>query len=127
MLSSYFPYVKRKPSIRVTVESMPRGIPRSYRETDPTLASNSDLKVPSTKAVRAYIAANGGGGLFNVEPPTSGDVDGVNDEFVFSSAPIAVFFQGSLQDVGVDYTLVGSTVTFAVAPVDGLVKGLVSA
>lgn len=39
---------------------MPRGIPRSYLETDTTLASNSDLKVPSTKATRAYVVANSG-------------------------------------------------------------------
>lgn len=60
-----------------------------------------------------------------METPT-GDVDGVNDEFVFTSPPIFVTYQGAIQTLTVDYTLVGSTVTFTVPPVSGLVQGLVS-
>jgi hypothetical protein len=55
-----------------------------------------------------------------------GDVDGVNAEFVFTSPPKFVTYQGIIQDLTDDYTLVGSTVTFVVSPVSGTVKGLVS-
>lgn len=34
----------------------------SQLETDGTLASNSDIRVPTSKAVRTYVAANAGGG-----------------------------------------------------------------
>jgi hypothetical protein len=67
----------------------------------------------------------GGGGLVSLETPT-GAVNGVNDEFVFTSPPKFVTYQGVIQDLTTDYTLVGSTVTFVVPPVSGTVKGLVS-
>jgi hypothetical protein len=60
------------------------------------------------------------------EVPT-GDVDGINDEFTFTAPPIFVTYQGIIQDITTDYTLVGSTVTFVVPPVSGSVRGLVSA
>ena len=60
------------------------------------------------------------------ETPT-GTVDGVNDEFIFTKPPIFVTYQGVIQDLTEDYTVVGSTVTFLVPPVSGTVKGLVSA
>lgn len=103
---------------------MPRGIPRSYRETDPALASDSDLKVPSTKAVRAYIATEGGGGgSVTLETPT-GDVDGVNDEFVFSAPPIAVYRNGVMESrLG---TVSTNTFTFDIPPDTGDdIEGLV--
>ncbi len=70
----------------------------------------------------------GGGGIASLtfETPT-GAVNGVNDDFVFTDAPIFVTYQGVIQDLTDDYTLVGSTVTFVVPPVTGTVKGLVSA
>lgn len=59
-----------------------------------------------------------------METPT-GDVDGVNDEFVFTSPPIFVTYQGVIQSLTTDYTLVGSTVTFIVPPVSGSIQGLI--
>jgi hypothetical protein len=37
-------------------------MPLSYLDTDDTLAADSDSKVPSQQAVKAYVAANAGGG-----------------------------------------------------------------
>lgn len=59
-----------------------------------------------------------------METPT-GAVDGMNDEFVFTSPPIFVTYQGVIQNGG-DYTVVGSTVTFTTPPVSGTVQGLVA-
>lgn len=71
-------------------------------------------------------SAGGGGGITSIEMETpTGAVNGVNDEFVFTSPPIQIFLQGILQN-GADYTLVGATVTFTVPPVSGTVKGLIS-
>lgn len=58
----------------------------------------------------------------------SGTVNGTNDDFVFTSAPKAVFLNGILQDAGAgeDYTLSGATVTFNTPPESGdKVRGLV--
>lgn len=73
---------------------------------------------------------NSAGGIdlsvpLSMETPT-GAVDGINDDFVFTSPPILVTYQGIIQDLTTDYTLVGSTVTFTVPPVSGTVKGLVT-
>lgn len=48
-----------------------------------------------------------------LETPT-GDVDGVNDEFVCSGSPIAVFLRGLVRKAGVgaDYTVSVNTITF---------------
>lgn len=102
---------------------MPRGIPRSYLETDTTLASNSDLKVPSTKATRAYVAANGGGGSLTLETP-DGVRNGVNRDFEFSGPPIAVYRNGVMERrLG---TILGNVFTFNLPPdlgddIEGLV------
>lgn len=40
---------------------MPRGIPRSYLDPDTSLTANSDLKVATQKAVKAYVDAGGSG------------------------------------------------------------------
>lgn len=70
----------------------------------------------------------GGGGSQTVELETpSGAVNGANRDFVFTSAPIIVFYQGIAQTEGIDYTLTDSTATFAVAPVSGSVRGLITA
>lgn len=66
----------------------------------------------------------GGGGTVVMETP-SGDIDGINVAFVFTSPPLQVFYQGQLQNGG-DYALVGSTVTFTIPPVSGSVLGLVA-
>ena len=84
---------------------------------------NKWLKFNFRTTAAQIAAAGGGGGITNSAPV--GDINGVNQVFVFTSPPKAVFFQGRLQDEGVDYTLTGSTVTFAIPPVDGAVKGFV--
>lgn len=72
------------------------------------------------------VSISDGGGV--TQETADGAVNGVNKVFVFSAPPFAVFYQGILQsNSGADYTLVGSTATFVVAPVSGLVQGLVSA
>lgn len=68
----------------------------------------------------------GGGESVALETPT-GAVNGVNDDFVFTTTPTAVFYQGVLQTPTVDYTLSGVTATFVVPPVTGIIQGLVSA
>lgn len=57
-----------------------------------------------------------------LEIPT-GDVDGLNDEFVFVGTPKLVFRNGVLQSPDA-YTVVGTTVTFDTAPADGEITGL---
>lgn len=104
-----------------TVRDPLTGRRREIREADYTI--NGDVNVVGN------LTQNGaavGGGSVTLETPT-GDIDGVNDEFVFTTPPIFVTYQGVIQTLTVDYTLVGSTVTFAVPPVSGLVQGLVSA
>lgn len=71
--------------------------------------------------------STGGSNSLSLETPT-GVVGEGNKVFVFSAPPVMVFYQSVLQNnSGVDYSLVGSTVTFVVAPTSGLVLGLVSA
>lgn len=67
----------------------------------------------------------GGGTVIDFETP-NGAINGVNDDFVFSAPPVLVTYQSVIQTLGVDYTLAGSTATFTVPPVEGLVQGLVS-
>jgi hypothetical protein len=45
-------------------------LPLSYLDTDVSLTANSDVKVASQKAVKAYVAANAGGGGGSAESPT---------------------------------------------------------
>lgn len=70
--------------------------------------------------------AGGGGETVTLETPT-GAINGVNTVFVFTSPPIFVTYQNVIQTLTVDYTVVGSTVTFTVPPNSGLIQGLVSA
>lgn len=60
-----------------------------------------------------------------LETPT-GDVNGVNAEFVFTSPPIFVTHQGVIQRSGTDYAIISTTVTFTIPPVSGVVQGFVS-
>jgi hypothetical protein len=75
----------------------------------------------------AFFGGSGGGldVAYTMETPT-GDIDGVNDEFVFTSAPVFITYQGVVQNGG-DYTLNGVTATFFVPPVSGTVLGMVTA
>jgi hypothetical protein len=56
--------VTRNPRLLLTLGASVAGtaMPLSYLDTDGTLASNSDTRVASVKALRIYVAANGGGG-----------------------------------------------------------------
>jgi hypothetical protein len=89
---------------------MPRPVRNAEYDDNKTWLSNS----------RNQAVASG-----SLQTPT-GAVNGVNDEFVFTSPPKFVTYQGVIQDLTTDYIVVGSTVTFVVPPVSGTVKGLVS-
>lgn len=81
-----------------------------------------------TLAIPIWTIVGGGGGtvptfVFNEIP--SGDIDGVNTIFNLANAPspqtsLQLYYQGQLQIQGVDYTLSGTTITFANAPQAGL-------
>ena len=71
--------------------------------------------MPGQVGVAGSSGSSGGITSLTFETPT-GDVDGVNDDFVFTAAPIFVTYQGIIQDLTADYTVVGSTVTFVVPP-----------
>src|ERR1700745_1365811 len=78
-------------------------------DTDGTLAANSDQAIPSQKAVKTYVDAQGGGGGISRHTPP-GAVDGMNTTFVFSPVPASAagFFLiwNSLIVDPADYTLV---------------------
>jgi hypothetical protein len=69
-----------------------------------------------------WQAGGAGGGSFSDEIPT-GDVDGINDEFVFVGTPFAVFRNGVKYD-STDYSVAGTTVTLDEAPPSGVITGL---
>lgn len=75
--------------------------------------------------LHAFGSSNGNVGALSMATPT-GAVNGINVTFVFTAPPIQVFYQGILQALTTDYTLAGSTVTFNVAPVTGVVSGLIA-
>lgn len=84
--------------------------------------------VPYTPGSEVPPVAADGGGITSVTLATpTGAVNGINAAFVFTSPPKFVTYQGVIQTLTTDYTLAGSTVTFVVPPVSGLVQGLVSA
>lgn len=85
--------------------------------------NTSDASKPVSTATQAALDLKQN--LISLVTPT-GDVNGANTEFMFPSPPILVTYQGIVQDLNVDYTVSGSTVTFLAAPVSGTVKGLVS-
>jgi len=86
------------------------------------------FEISGTGLFSVYGATSGSGatpGSLSLETP-DGVVGGGNKVFVFTAPPVMVFYQSVLQNnSGVDYSLVGSTVTFVVAPTSGLVLGLV--
>lgn len=61
-----------------------------------------------------------GGTILSSETP-AGAVDGVNAvfELSFEPASLLLFLNGVLQTLGGDYTLSGTTITFATAPFTG--------
>ena len=64
----------------------------------------------------------GGGASFTLAAETpSGAVDGVNDEYELSREPtsLLLFRNGVLQELGANYTLSGTTITFAAPPQTG--------
>jgi len=87
-------------------------------DTDASMAACSDEKIPSQKAVKAYVdaavAGVGGSGSIARRAPT-GAIDGVNTSFSFSPAPgsAAAFFlvwNGLIVDPA-SYSLSGGTLT----------------
>jgi hypothetical protein len=84
-------------------------------DTDATLAANSDTRIPTQKAVKAYVDAHaGGGGAIRRHTPT-GAIDGANTSFVFSPAPSSpdgffLLWNGLTVDPD-DYSLDGGTVS----------------
>lgn len=66
-------------------------------------------------------------GTFNDAATPAGVINGINTVFTLSSIPspassLLLFLNGILQTQGVDYTLVGATITYAVAPSIGDVQ-----
>lgn len=77
---------------------------------------------PSKNAVRDMREAITGGSVA-LETPT-GDVDGVNDEFVFTAPPIVVFMNGVNETR--NGTIAVNTFTFDAPPLTGAsIEGLV--
>lgn len=93
--------------------------------SDRDAVMEAHLNIIGTLRVNGEEVGSGPGGAGTLETPT-GDADGVNDEFVFSAPPVAVFKNGILMDEGDDFTLAGSTVTFLIVPENGdKIRGLV--
>lgn len=69
------------------MEILKSGIPKSYLSTDGTMAANSDVKVPTEKAIVTYVAA---GSISSTELETrlgSGEVAGAPTAAVISALP----------------------------------------
>lgn len=84
---------------------------------DGTLASNSDVLIPSQKAVKTYVdTAITGAATFVIGEAPTGTINGINTAFVLANTPAAgsleVFTNGLRQEVAVDYTLAVATITF---------------
>lgn len=95
-------------------------------DTDVNLAANSDAKVPSQKAVKAYVDSTAVQHADFVDRETpSGSVNGSNTAFTLANTPIAgsehVFLNGLLQEPGGgnDYTISGAAITYLTAPLTG--------
>lgn len=71
----------------------------------------------------SFFGGNAGGDETVTLESATGAVNGINFNFVFVGTPVAVFRNGVLASPD-DYTIVGTTVTFAVAPATGDITGL---
>lgn len=96
------------------------------RDTDVTLAANSDNKIATQKAVKAYVDANAlTSANFIVRETPSGSINGSNVTFVLANTPVVgteeVFLNGLLQEPGAgnDYTISTATITYLTAPSTG--------
>lgn len=75
--------------------------------------------------VDQLIEEQSGGASVTLETPT-GAINGTNDDFVFTAAPIAVYLNQGLQYDPDDYSADGSTITFNTPPeVGDKVRGLI--
>lgn len=83
-------------------------LPASYLDTDVSLTANSDTKVPSQKAVKAYVAANAGGGSGDVTGPSS-SVDNAIARFDSTTGKLLQNSLASIDDNGRVITAGGMT------------------
>lgn len=94
--------------------------------TDGTLASNSDAKLPTEKAVKTYVDTTAVQHAdFVVRETPSGSVNGSNTAFTLANTPIVgseeVYLNGLQQEPGAgnDYTISGAAITYLTAPITG--------
>ncbi len=96
-------------------------------DTNTGLTADSDTKIPSQKAVKAYVDAQVGGGTptFHTRETPTGAVNGSNTSYTLATTPTAgseeVYLNGLLQEPGAgnDYTISGGTITYLAAPISG--------
>lgn len=96
------------------------------RTIDGTLAGNSDVLIPSEKAVKTYVDTNAlSSANFIIRETPSGSVNGSNVIFTLANTPVSgteeVFLNGLLQEPGAgnDYTISTGTITYLTAPATG--------
>jgi hypothetical protein len=70
------------------------------------------------------LATAGPAATFVDDETPMGTINGINDTFMLVNAPspgnsLKLYLNGLLQNYGVDYTLAGSTITFAAPPQTG--------
>lgn len=94
--------------------------------TDGTLASNSDAKLPTEKAVKTYVDSTAVQHAdFVVRETPSGAINGSNTAFTLANTPLAgseeVYLNGLQQEPGAgnDYTISGAAITYLTAPIAG--------
>lgn len=76
---------KLQAQITAVVASLSNYLPTSYLDTDATLAANSDSKIATQKAVKAFVAANAGGAVSTTTPDTPPTAPSIyDDEFTGS-------------------------------------------
>lgn len=101
------------------------------RYTDINLIAGTNVTLTATpnnttKYTDITITASGSGSSTVYNDTVSGTIDGVNKVFVTSSiisSPITLFLSGSPYQAGVDYTTLGSVLTYTTAP-DASLSGL---
>lgn len=95
-------------------------------DTDDTLAADSDNRIATQQAVKAYVDNTAVQHAdFIVRETPSGAVNGSNTAFVLANTPIVgseeVYLNGLQQEPGGgnDYTISGATITYLTAPIAG--------